>query len=361
MGFDRLRYVNFRNLRDGELDIAAREVFLVGQNGQGKTNLLEAVHLLSLGSSFREKLDSALARDPLAVTALFGRYVSADSGETTLGIRFAAGKRKELRLNDKPLEERRDLLSAVLCVCFVQQDMDFVTGPAEDRRRFFDQTLVLSDLSFIDTLRGYRQVLRSRNLCLKQGREDLLDVYDGQLASFGLTLQERRADLVKEFEAVFSPLYCQITGIEPPGVGIRYKPSWQGLGTTELIMEHLAAQRQRDRLLGTTASGPHRDSCTYAIGGRDFSHYASTGQLRLCALTLRVAQARFLSDRTGRRPVLLLDDVLLELDPARRKAFLDRLPGYEQAFFTFLPDEAWQSYRTADTMVLGVEAGEIRG
>ncbi|MGA2975329.1 MAG: DNA replication and repair protein RecF [Spirochaetia bacterium] len=356
MGFESLRFFNFRNLKDGELDVKAREVFLVGQNGQGKTNLLEAVHLLSLGSSFREKKDNALSRDPSSATGLNGRYVSPESGSRDLSLQFAAGRRKEIRVNDKPLAERRDLLSEVLCVCFVQQDMDFITGTPEDRRRFFDQTLVLADLSFLDTLRGYRQVLKSRNLCLKQGRDDLLDVYDAQLASLGLNLQGRRADLVREFDAVFKPLFCQITGSDQ-GVSIRYRPSWEGLHTTEQVMAHLAVRRERDRIFGATVSGPHRDACFYLGEGRDYSHFASTGQLRLCALTLRVAQVRFLAARTGRRPVLLLDDVLLELDPGRKSAFLSRFPPYEQAFFTFLPDESWQSYRTPETLVLTVERG----
>ena len=140
---------------------------------------------------------------------------------------------------------------------------------------------------------------------------------------------------------------------------IRYRPCWDGLFTTDDIMAHLASRRARDRLLGTTTSGPHRDACSYVASGKDYSHFASTGQLRLCALALRVAQARFLAQRTGRRPVLLLDDVLLELDPGRKKAFLARFPPYEQAFFTFLPDESWQSFRTPDTMVLTVAKGDF--
>ncbi len=116
---------------------------------------------------------------------LRGQYSHATLGGRSLSLQLAPGGGKELRLNDKPLSERRELLSEVLCICFVQQDMDFVTGTPEDRRRFFDQTLVLSDLSFLDTLRDYRHVLKSRNLCLRENRDDLLDVYDAQLAAPG--------------------------------------------------------------------------------------------------------------------------------------------------------------------------------
>jgi DNA replication and repair protein RecF len=358
MGFEQLRFYNFRNLRDRELDLGAREIFLVGENGQGKTNLLEAVHLLCLGSSFRENKESAFFRDPAVPVGLSARYTYADAGEKTLSLQMQAGQRKEIRVNEKAVTDRRDLLAAVLCVGLVQQDMDFVMGPPEDRRRFFDQTLVLSDLSFLDCLRDYRLVLRSRNLCLKERREDLLDVYDTQLAALGMTLQARRTALLHEFDQVFSPLFREIAGGEHD-VRIRYRPCWEGLHTTDDILAHLAARRERDRLLGTTTSGPHRDACAYVASGKDYTRIASTGQLRLCALALRVAQARFLAERTGRTPVLLLDDVLLELDPGRKRAFLSRFPPYEQAFFTFLPDESWQSFKTPDTMVFTVAKGDF--
>ena len=358
MGFERLRFYNFRNLKDQELDCGFREVFLVGENGQGKTNLLEAVHLLSLGSSFREKREAALVRDPSSPTGLSGRFAVAERGEKTLSLRIAAGQKKEFRVNDKALAERRDLLSEVLCIAFVQQDMDFVTGPPEDRRRFFDQTLILSDLSFLDCLRDYRRVLKARNLCLKENKDALLDVYDAQLSGLGLAVQGRRASLVAEFDAVFSPLFREITGSDTD-LQVRYRPSWAGLAAVDDVMAHLAATRARDKLLGSTTSGPHRDACSYILGGRDYTHLASTGQLRLCALVLRVAQAQFLAARTGRRPVLLLDDVLLELDPGRKRAFIARFPPYEQAFFTFLPDESWQSFRTPDTLVLTVTQGDF--
>ena len=359
MGFERLRFYNFRNLKDRELVLGAREVFLVGPNGQGKTNLLEAIHLLSVGSSFRERRDAALSRDPSGTTALSGRYAAPGADGKTLSLQFAPDQRKEFRVDEKALADRRGLLSEVLCLCFVQQDMQLITGTPEERRRFFDQTLVLSDLSFLDSLRSYRQILKSRNLCLRESREDLLDVYDAQLASHGLILQDRRAALVREFDALFGDLLAEISGVEQD-VRIRYRPAWAGLGTIDEVVGLLAQRRERDRLFGATTAGPHRDVCSYVRDGKDYSHFASTGQLRLCALALRVAQARYLSERTSRRPVLLVDDVLLELDPEKKRAFLARFPGYDQAFFTFLPDEGWRSYCTEDTLVLEVERGDFR-
>jgi DNA replication and repair protein RecF len=359
MGFERLRFFNFRNLKDAEVDLGAREIHLVGENGQGKTNFIEAVHLLCLGASFREKREAAFLRNPAEPMALHGRYGSGEGQKMTLALLSSPGRKKELRVNDKQILDRRELLAGVLCICFVQQDMSFIAGSPEDRRRLFDQTLAFYDFSFLDSLRSYRQVLHARNFCLKSRQSELLDPYDEQLAGHGLEIQRKRHSLVNSFNEVFCPLFREITG-EDQGVEIRYVPSWQNLRSREEAAAHLAATRGRDLALGATSSGPHRDSFSYLLGGRDYSHFGSTGQLRLCALALRTAQARFLTEQSGRRPVLLLDDVLLELDQGRKKAFVARFPAYEQAFFTFLPDEAYSSYATSDTLILKVQAGEFR-
>jgi DNA replication and repair protein RecF len=164
---------------------------------------------------------------------------------------------------------------------------------------------------------------------------------------------------MREFDQLFSSLLSEVSAGEQE-VHLRYRPSWEGLRSTEEVMARLAGRRKRDQLLGVTTSGPHRDLCTYVRADREYHPFASTGQLRLCALALRVAQARFLSERTRRKPVLLVDDVLLELDPGRRAAFLQRFPACDQVFLTFLPDESWQVSRTDETLVLEVEAGDFR-
>jgi DNA replication and repair protein RecF len=358
MGFYSIRFFNFRNLKDRELELGAREVFLVGENGQGKTNLLEAVHLLCAASSFRESRDFAFFRDPDIDVGLSGRYSDSQDNVCSLAIRIPPGKRKEIKHDGKPVVDRKELFDQILSVCLVQQDMAFINGPPEEKRRFFDQTSILSDPSFLDRFRRYRRVLISRNFALKTRRTDLLDAYDIQLTSLGLEICEMRSQLVERFNAVFTPLIAEISGWGRD-VSIQYSPSWKQRGTMDSVMEILSSGRARDLSLGTTGSGPHRDSFRFLIGGGDFVPFASTGQMRLCALVLRVAQARYLTDRRGKPPVLLLDDVLLELDHGKRVSLLSRFPAYEQAFFTFLPDENYLPYRREETLVLRVVDGEF--
>ena len=169
----------------------------------------------------------------------------------------------------------------------------------------------------------------------------------------------RRAELVREFDLLFGALLREI---------IRYRTRRSRSATVRpgtvcppptKSRRISRRRRDRDRLFGTTTSGPHRDVCSYVRSGREYSHFASTGQLRLCALALRVAQARFLSERTSRTPVLLVDDVLLELDPERKRAFLARFPRTSRCSSRSSPTRGWRSYRTMDTLVLEVEAGDF--
>jgi DNA replication and repair protein RecF len=316
------------------------------------------VYLLSVASSFRADGDAALLRDPQLPAALAGRHGRGDGPAVDLALRWEPGRHREVRVNGKTVDDRRELLDEVLCICFVQQDSDFVVGPPEARRRFFDQVLALAHPAWLAVFRDYRRVLRARNAALKAGAADVLDVLDAQIAPLGLELRQRREALVEDFNGVFTPLVGGIMGDGRP-VRIRYRPSWTDLDTVEAVTARLGADRARDLAFATTTSGPHRDRFTCLVDGRDFAHFASTGQVRLCALALRVAQARFLAERTGRRPVLLLDDVLLELDPGRRQAFVERFPDFEQAFFTLLPGESQLFARSDEALVLDVRAGQF--
>ncbi len=358
MGFESVRFLNFRNLRDRELSLGAREVFLIGENGQGKTNLIESLYMLSVAASFRESREAAFFRDPAALLGLSCLYRDEPGGERTISLSMDAERNKVIQVNGKAAP-RSDLLGQVLTICFVQQDMLLVQGSPEERRRFLDQTLVLSDPAYFQALRGYRRVLRSRNLALKQGQDDLLDAYDAQLAPLGMELTHLRLVLVSRIRAFFGELFRDITGLEQ-SVDIRYSPSWKLEEEGFDALERLSSQRGRDIALGTTTSGPHRDGVMVVSGGRDYSTYASTGQVRLCALVMRAAQARYLSQATGKKPVLLLDDVLLELDQGKKRAFIDCFPPFEQAFFTFLPEENYLPYRHGDTLLMAVDNGDFR-
>jgi len=362
--FASLRTVAFRNLVDAETDVRSKDIFLVGENGQGKSNFLEALYFCSYASSFRGSKDRDLVRS--GEKDCSASVTFEDSIYRNVNVIFKDGK-KIITLDGKKLEDRKELLSVAPSIVFCHEDMDFVTGTPERRRWFFDQTRSLWDPLYLEDLRRYRIVLKSRNALIRKdglGRSRIdpetaamLDALDPQLAQYGLELKCKRQKTAEEFSLVFEPLYREISGIA--GIGVKYLPSWkeEDLGN---IIARLSERREADFAMGVSLSGPHRDRYLFTREGEEFSEKASTGQRRLLALLLRIAQASFFSEKTGKRPVLLLDDVLLELDGEKRRKFLSVMPEYDQAFYTFLPGEPYDRYRKSDTIVYCMKAGQVQ-
>ncbi len=357
MAFEHIRFYQFRNLEDGTVDIPSRQIFLVGENGQGKSNFLESLYLLSYGGSFRTRRDTELCRTGEREMAVDGTVTNPE-GSHRIRIRFQDGK-KRIVLDDSPLTDRRDMISIIPSVIFRHDDMGFVNGPPEMQRWFVDQTLSMNRPGYVDDLRRYRIILKNRNHAIKNDQLDLLDVYNPELAAAGLLIQERRRAVIDAFNAVFHNDFMRISGLTEP-VSLEYRPSWRGLTGVEEVVADLESRRAQEYNLKTTTSGPHRDRVLFRYGGRDFLQIASTGQIRLVALILRVAQARYYGNTTGRLPVLLLDDVLLELDPGRRARFVESLPESEQRIFTFLPGEPYHAYRNDETLIYFVDHGRVR-
>jgi DNA replication and repair protein RecF len=350
--FKTLRVSGFRNLADAEINTTGKDIFLVGENGQGKTNFLEALYFCSYASSFRGAPDKDLARSGQKSCSAHAHFTASPYDEVLIKI---DNGRKSVFLDAKRLDDRRDLLSVVPCVVFCHEDMDFVAGTPEQRRWFFDQSQSLYDPLYLDDFRKYRKLLKTRNAILKTGNaQTVLEAIDPQLTWYGLRLMEKRAEAAASFSAIFSVLYNEVSGIEH--ISVRYTPSWKDSSENH-ILASLRRQLESDIAFGATLSGPHRDRYGFFRGNDPFSGCASTGQRRLLALLLRVAQARRFHDTTGKNPVLLLDDVLLELDGEKRRRFLEALPEYDQAFYTFLPEEPYRRYLKPDTLVYYLRDG----
>ncbi len=360
MPFDRIRLSSFRNLEDAEVLTQADRVFLIGENGQGKTNFLEALYYLSYGNSFRGSVDAEAPRRGSAAFSLLGEVRapgSADMPHESIRVSYES-RIKEIKRNEKPVRDRKELVELNPAVVFCHEDFSFAAGEPERRRFFFDQSAGLVSAAYIDNLREYKRILRQRNSALKETRHDLLPFLDMQIAGKGIELMDERSRLLAEFDGRFA-LSFEAVSLLGAEVRIRYRPSWPSDLGIEGILERLGSRRNEEFALGTSLSGPHRDRWNFTSEGTDFAATASTGQLRLLSLTLRMVQAEYYTTATGRLPVLLLDDVLLELDRGKRKRFLDLLPPSGQSFFTFLPGESWEDYQTGSTLVYEVRNGRF--
>ena len=376
MPFLSLSTVNFRNLRNDTIDLLSREVYFTGENGQGKSNLLEALYYSAYGASFRTHNDSEIIRNDeqsMSLRALFRE----ENNVTHSTVVTLQNNIKHIEKDGKTLHDRKELINTMPCVLYNHDDLDFAIGEPERRRFFIDQSLSMYDVLYIDVLRRYKKILKSRNISLKEQKYDLLETYDMQLVQNGLEIQKKRKNAVFQFNQIFGKLYEKVTGID--GVSIRYDPSWKkrtedvaeespfadsSLPSIDEVLSHLRERREMEKIVGTSMSGPHRDKIFFTRANTTFIPTASTGQRRLIALILRTAQAVYYTQITRKKPVLLMDDVLLELDPEKRQKVTSLLPEYDQLFCTFLPGEPYERYRHETTRVYAIKNGgweEIHG
>lgn len=338
MKFRKVSLSNFRNISSASLETDAEDIVLTGMNGQGKTNFLEVIYILCYGSSFRTShLKQAVMHGEEGFT------LSADFeneyGETErITTSFYEGKRKIL-LDGKEITDRKELIYRFPCIAFTHEDIDFIKGEPDTRRRFFDQMMSLHSPLFFDNSRSYRIMLMQRNAAIKTN-PSLIHLYDERLASIGLDIMAARAAAIYDFNKIFPELFRKISGTDME-LEIKYQPSWSDMTEKDEIVSYLESTEERDLKMSCTTSGIHRDRFSVMYGGIPFSSIGSTGQIRLCSLLFRISESIYFSRMTGRKPVILLDDVLLELDDRKRSLLLSELSGYSQAFYTFLPREKY--------------------
>ncbi len=342
-------------MAEQEIDLSCKEIFLVGKNGQGKSNFLEMLYYLCYASSFRIKNDKTLIREGTENFYISGQFLhSSDFVSNRLDV-FLDSQGKKIRLNGKNVSDRKDILSNMPCIVFCHNDIYFVNGSPEKKRIYLDQCLSLHDPLYINHLREYRKILKERNFLLKKKQSDMLPVYTEQLIDRGLVLIEKRRELIDFLNGSFSDYYSKISGSDAV-LNLAYNRSWKQDNRKD-ILNYMMSKVEKELQYGLTMSGPHRDSFTVMQGDLNFNDYASTGQLRIISLLLRILQSEFYQLLSGRNPVLLVDDVLLELDGEKRKRMMDLFPRYEQIFYTFLP--GYLSNRDDNSLYFRVENGQL--
>jgi DNA replication and repair protein RecF len=360
----RLWLTDFRNYADADVPLAAGLTAVVGGNGEGKTNLLEAVGFLATLSSFRGAPVEALVRlgAERAVVRAEGErdgrrlLVEAELAGTGTGL-DRRGVRTRVQVNRQRLSRARDLLGALRVTVFSPDDLVLVKGGPGERRRLLDDALVaLSPRN--DAVRSdVDRVLRQRNALLRQAGGRLspdiastLDVWDAKLVQHGEALARARVDLVARLEPELGKAYDQVASAAAD-VQVAYEAPWMAGG----LAAALAAARQEEVRRGVSLVGPHRDELVLRLGGLPARTHASQGEQRSLALALRLAAHAVVAEAVATPPVLLLDDVFSELDPDRSAALLAHLPPGQAVLTTAgpLPAEA------RPELVLAVAAGRV--
>jgi DNA replication and repair protein RecF len=326
---ERLELVDFRNYREAVFTPSAGTTLVLGDNGHGKTNLVEAMAYLASLTSFRGAGPEALVRDKAERAVLRASVREDDGRRSVIEAELAAAGRSRVQVNRQRLSRARDLLGVVRVTVFSPDDLTLVKGPPAERRRYLDDTLVALAVKHDARRRELERIVRQRNVLLRQtgGRLDddarrTLDVWDAKLVETGEQLGHARATLVARLEPLVAEAYAQLAGA-PTVIGLSYDPTWRRIG----LAAALAEARPIDLRQAVSTVGPHRDELVLSVGGMAARTHASQGEQRTLALSLRLAAHRLIADRTGSTPVLVLDDVLSELDAGRAAALLGNLPS----------------------------------
>jgi DNA replication and repair protein RecF len=333
-----LRLRNFRNFADQALELPPQGVAIVGDNGQGKTNLLEAIYYLEIFRSFRGAADEQLVRFGEEVFRIEGQVGTPEGRTHTVAAAFdRRARKKKVTLDGAEPPRMGDALGVVGAVIFSPSDVEIVSGSPSVRRRFLDIVLSLAVPGYLATLQRYRQVLQQRNALLRRGAPGAqVAAWDAGLVAAGSRVMAARARWVAERAPSFARRAAEIAG--GPGSAMHYEPSfdaWDGVGEEALpgiedaFARELERVSEREQRRGMTLVGPHRDDLRLeaVLASRatpvDLRTYGSGGQQRTAAVALRMVEAETLSETRQRSPIILLDDVFAELDPGRSRRILD--------------------------------------
>ncbi|ADP78091.1 DNA replication/repair protein RecF [Pseudofrankia inefficax] len=339
-----LQLVDFRSYPALELTLPAGVVTFVGANGQGKTNLLEAVGYVATLGSHRVSGDAPLIREGAERAVIRSRIVNGDRAALA-EIEIVTGRANKVRLNRRPLSRPRELLGLLSVVLFAPEDLAMVKGDPGERRRFLDELLVARTPRLAAVIADYERVLRQRTTLLRaHGDLRTLESWDEALARHGAELLAARLALVDDLRPRVQAAYAAVAGTADEdatekGVGVDYRCGVElpeGADRDAIaaaLIEELARVRPREIERGVTLVGPHRDELALAVGGRPARGYASHGESWSLALALRLASYELL-EADDRAPVLLLDDVFAELDAHRRRRLAELVAPAEQVLIT---------------------------
>ena len=376
MHVSHLSLTHFRNYAQQDLSPAEGANLLLGGNAQGKSNLLEALVVLSTTRSFRTSVDRHLVNracldEPLPYARLGAGIEGSEhrSIELVITLELANGtlhSRKHLRL-DGTQRRLMDALGVLPTVLFTPEDVALASGPPATRRRYLDVLLCQVSREYCRALSLYNRSLVQRNHLLRlirSRRSDpaQLEYWDSLLADSGAVIARHRQEAISTLAAQAAAEHARLAAGE--SLCLRYLPGAE-LDATEDTAQAVAEAMRRQYLRarsddlerGVTTLGPHRDDFAIQIGGEDASTYASRGQMRTAALTLRLVEADYVAHQLGREPVLLFDDVMSELDSARRRALEEAMLDSRQSFVTALDASPFSRRFTAAARIFQVSSG----
>ena len=351
---------NYRNIGHAELEFCDSVNVLFGMNGQGKTNILESIFLLSGAKSFRKSKDRDLIRNDEIVSIIKDEFEA-----------FGRKQQIELKINDDGRRASLNrgtqgpaskLAGSFLCSVFSPEHLSLVKGAPEIRRTFMDTLLCQISPGYLASLKLYTRLLIQKNNLLKDMRSiaaayDLIEVFDQQLAEEGYKITKMRYDLCSEIVKDYSEYYRSVSSSDEE-VDFKYVSTLADSNelSVETVLKIYKENQKEDVIRGYCGAGPHRDDIYMTINGQDMRVYASQGQQRSAVLALKMTEAEYMEKKTGEKPILLLDDVLSELDSTRQDRLIEKLKGFQSVITCCDPNILKQK---TITKMFEVSKGEV--
>lgn len=349
MRLKRMSFKNFRNLDDNEIEFNKTSTVLIGDNAQGKTNLLESIYFISTGKPIKTDTDEEVIKFTQESVNVEGLVETGEGEEVKLSTviqKTENGLRKRLLVNDIP-RRLLDYTGNMIVVFFRPEDIELITGSPSIRREYIDQTIGQIDRDYRKILSSYQKVVTQKNKLLKLIREGLakrdeLDFWNDQQLKFGRELQLKRKDFfekINSFEKTFGDFEY------------KYNPSL----ITEIRLDEV---KEREIPAAVCLVGPHRDDFQFFEEEKDLAKYGSRGEQRTAVLDLKITELSFFEDKIGARPVLLLDDIFSELDEGHRSHVLD-LAKMQQTIIASVEYDEFLKNELKESQILKVKTGGI--
>jgi DNA replication and repair protein RecF len=333
MRLNSLSILNYKNIEEAELVFSAKINCFIGKNGMGKTNVLDAIYFLSFCKSHSNSVDSQNIRHDADFSLLQGRY-SIDEINEEIYCGMKPRQKKQFKRNKKEYERLSDHIGLLPLVLVSPDDSSLISEGSEERRKFIDGVISQFNKSYLHQLLQYNNALKQRNALLKseiQADESLFEIWEDQMTAFGNYIYKQRKSFIDEFIPIFQEFYSYISG-DNETVSLTYKSQHEDSD----IKQRMIDTRQRDRLLGYSTQGIHKDELEMMLGNYPIKRVGSQGQNKTYLVSLKLAQFNFLNRIHNKKPLLLLDDIFDKLDAERVKKIVELVSSdtFGQIFIT---------------------------
>lgn len=358
-----IELTNFRNYDHLEVNFNKNVNLILGNNAQGKTNLLEGIYLTSIGRSFRTNKDSDLVKFDETLAKVKIAAVK-EIYDTSVEIIIKKDAKKAIKKDGVNVKKTSELLENIFIVIFSPEDLKIVKDEPEKRRKFIDRELCQIKPLYYESMNNYKKTLLQRNMYLKEEHIDnsILDLWDVQLAKYGARIINMREKFIKKISDFSGKIHGSITNGKE-SLFLEYHPNISFIDNLDdqegFFYDEIKKSFQNDLRQRTTTKGPHKDDISFFVNGINMRNFGSQGQQRTCALSLKLAELNLIKEETGEDAILLLDDVMSELDIERQEYLIKTLKE-NQLFITTtdIDDKLLASFPEAK--IIYVDQGRIR-